>query len=176
MKILMWLLLAMMCSSCAKEHNKSSAIVEFLSVKREEGLPLYDISFSSNIDLQDLYGRGEGLGQASTNLNCALENDSDFSVGNTIERSAYGLIEKSAPGHVQGAFNYVTRAFLSETRNKGTSRRNLSVDELNSILANKTDIPCKVVITAYGYKPYYSNTMHIPTADLLREINKPRSK
>ncbi|MEO6678011.1 MAG: hypothetical protein ABIO21_11600 [Pseudomonas sp.] len=174
MKNIVLFLLILACASCARDHNKPSANLEFLSVEREGRLPLYDISFSSNIDLQDIYGRGEGLGQASNNLICALENDSDFSVGNTIERSAYGLIEKSASGHVQGAFNYVTRAFLSETRNKGTSRRNLSVDELNSILANKTDIPCKVVITAYGYKPYYSNTMHIPTADLLREINKPK--
>lgn len=50
---------------------------------------------------------------------------------------------------------------------------NLSVPELNDLLSRKKSIPCKVVITAYGYKTYSSNTMNIPTADLLREINKP---
>lgn len=175
MKRIVLVLLILACASCAKDHNKPSADLAFVSVEREGDLPLYDVSFSASVNLQDLYGQGEGLGQASTKLICALENDSDFSVGNIIERSAYGLIEKSAIAHSPGAFNYVTRAFLSETRNKGTSRRNLSVSELNSMLANKADIPCKVVITAYGYKPYYTNTLHIPTTDLLREINKPKS-
>jgi hypothetical protein len=48
------------------------------------------------------------------------------------------------------------------------------VAELNQLLANKQQIPCKVVVTAYGYKPYYSNTMNHRSRDLLREINKPR--
>lgn len=44
---------------------------------------------------------------------------------------------------------------------------------LYALLSQRKSVPCKVVVTAYGYKPYYSNTMNIPTADLLREINKP---
>lgn len=171
-KILLFLLVAA-CSSCAKDHNKLAADLKFLSVEREGALSLYDIRFSSDMNIQDLYGRGEGVGQASTMLVCALERDDDFSVDHTIERSAYGLIEKKSSGNTAGEFSYVSSAFLSETLNKGTSRRNLSADELNAMLLSKKNIPCKVVVTAYGYKPYYSKTMSIPSADLLREVNKP---
>lgn len=64
---------------------------------------------------------------------------------------------------------------MSETLDKGQSRRDLSVEELNALLANKQTIPCKTLITAYGYKAYYSNTLQLPVADLLREINKPET-
>ena len=63
---------------------------------------------------------------------------------------------------------------MSEVSNGGGSRRDLSTTELNHLLSNQQHIPCKVVVTAYGYKPYYSNTLYIPVADLLRQINKPR--
>ncbi|WP_367085163.1 hypothetical protein ABV589_05240 [Pseudomonas sp. HOU2] len=161
------------CSGCAKDHTKPPANLSFESVEREKSL-LYIIRYQSDVDVLDLFDRGERVGMISGMLHCALADDHDFSVGKAIQFSASGLIRPEKNENNKGKFSYLTRAFLSETSSNRSSERNLSVTELNHLLANKQQIPCKVVVTAYGYKPYYSNIMNLPVADLLREINKPR--
>ncbi|VVP20467.1 hypothetical protein [Pseudomonas fluorescens] len=175
MKKLWIFLLAVLCSSCAKDHSVPPANLGFLKVERENNGTLYAIHYNSDVNLLDLFGRGMREGAASTMLKCALGEDEDFSITNRFRYSAYGVIDEDDANRTREKFNYVTSAFLRQTQNNGTSQEYLSVDELNSLLSAKQQIPCKVVVTAYGYKPYYSNTMHIPVADLLREINKPRS-
>ncbi|UEB94166.1 hypothetical protein LIS66_17450 [Pseudomonas sp. HN2] len=160
------------CSGCAKDHVMPAAHLKFMSVEREQSV-LYVIRYQSDVDILDLFGLGEREGMISGMLKCALADDQDFSVGKGIRFSSYGLIRSEKTKSESAKFSYFTRAFMSETSSDQSSERHLSVAELNNLLSNKTQIPCKVVITAYGYKPYYSNTMNIPTADLLREINKP---
>lgn len=104
-----------------------------------------------------------------------LDDDKDFSAGHYQKSSGHGLVDKEQAGKDPLKYNYVTTTFLRKTKTKGSSDVDLSVAELNALLWNRKSIPCKVVITAYGYKPYCSNTMNIPSADLLRKINKPRS-
>lgn len=113
------------------------------------------------------------MGMASGMFECGLSDDQDFSIKKFMRFTAFGVIEPEKDVSSKVGFSYLTHTFMSELSNGGGSRRDLSVAELNHLLANKQQIPCKVVITAYGYKPYYSNTMNIPVADLLREINKP---
>lgn len=170
-RLLICALLAL-CSGCAKDPVKPPANLGFASVHREKILT-YDIRYQSDVDVLNLFDRGEGEGMASGMLICALADDQDFSVGKAIQFSAVGLIESEKSGIGGTGFSYLTRSFMVETSSNRSSRRNLSAPELNHLLANKQQIPCKVVVTAYGYKPYYSNTMNIPVADLLREINKP---
>ncbi|WP_049828014.1 hypothetical protein [Pseudomonas sp. H1h] len=161
-----------MCSGCAKDHVKPPANLSFESAEREKSL-LYVIRYQSDVDVLDFFGRGERVGMISGMLHCALADDHDFSVGKAIQFSASGLIRSDKNEDRKAKFSYFTRAFLSETSDNRSSERNLSATELNQLLANKQQIPCKVVVTAYGYKPYYSNTMNLPVAELLREINKP---
>jgi len=167
------LLLMVVCSGCAREHVKPEADLSYMSVERDNRYPIYDVSYSSNINLLDLFDRGEGVGYAAAFLVCALGNDQDFSIGHHMQFAALGSIKGDGQSQEKGTFNYVTSALLSEVSNSGGSRRNLASNELNEILADKSSIPCRVRITAYGYETYYSNAMYIPTADLLREINKP---
>ncbi|MEG0066447.1 MAG: hypothetical protein RR740_17790 [Pseudomonas sp.] len=162
------------CSGCAKDHLQPPANLIFVSVERERSL-LYVIRYQSDVDVRDLFGRGERQGMISGTLRCALADDHDFSVGKAIRFSAIGLIRSEKNQANETKFSYLTPAFITETSDNRSSERDLSVAEMNQLLSNKQQIPCKVVVTAYGYKPYYSNTMHIPVADLLREINKPRS-
>ncbi|WP_339451025.1 hypothetical protein [Pseudomonas sp. EA_5y_Pfl2_R50] len=161
-----------MCSGCAKDHAKPPANLSFKSVEKEKSL-LYVIRYRSDVDVLDLFDRGERVGMISGMLHCALADDHDFSVGKAIRFSAFGLVRSEKNEDNKAGFSYLTRAFLSETSSDRSTERDLSAPELNHLLANKQQIPCKVVVTAYGYKPYYSNTMNIPVADLLREINKP---
>ncbi|MHA3736856.1 hypothetical protein ACXR0M_14445 [Pseudomonas sp. Eth.TT006] len=160
------------CSGCAKDHVKPPANLSFESVEREKSL-LYAIRYQSDVDVLDLFDRGERVGMISGMLRCALADDHDFSVGKAMQFSAFGLIRSDETENNKAKFSYLTHAFLSETSSNRNSERELSVEELNQLLANKQQIPCKVVVTAYGYKTYYSNTMNLPVADLLREINKP---
>ncbi|WP_065259428.1 hypothetical protein [Pseudomonas bananamidigenes] len=161
------------CTGCAKDHSKPPANLSFTSVDRKSGSLLYDIRYRSDIDVLDLFGRGERVGMASGSLECALADDTDFSVDKAIQFSAVGLVESDKGEGRDGSFSYITNAFLVETYNNRSSQRHLPTSELNQLLSDKQQIPCKVVVTAYGYKPYYSNTMNIPVADLLREVNKP---
>lgn len=112
-------------------------------------------------------------GAASTMFECPLGDDQNFSITNRFRYSAYGLIEVDETSQAGGKFNYMTSAFCDRPKIT-VLRKRISVQELNDLLFGKQQIPCKVVVTAYGYKPYYSNTMNLPVADLLREINKPR--
>lgn len=170
MKKIFTLLFVMLCTSCVKDHGKPPANLEFMSVARIEDFTAYSIHFSSDIDLLDLYGKGRGKGQISTQLLCALGSDLDFNVEHFMEPSASGLINDNDSHSTGKKFNYFTRTLLSNSFEP--SQPTKVIAELNRLLANKQTIPCKAVITAYGYKPYYSNTLQLPVADLLREINK----
>jgi len=163
-------LLFVICSGCAKDHVWPPANLSYVSVERDRSL--YVIRYQSNIDVLDLFGRGERVGMASGMLHCALAEDQDFSVGKAIRFSAFGLISPDKRDGAPAGYSYLTHAFISETSSNRSSERYLSVAEINQLLSGKQQIPCKVVVTAYGYKPYYSNTMNLPVADLLREGNK----
>ncbi|KAE9646992.1 hypothetical protein EJA71_08420 [Pseudomonas sp. PB106] len=160
------------CSGCAKDHLQPPANLRYVSVDRSSVL-LYVIKYQSDVDVLDLFGRGERQGMASGTLRCALADDHDFSVGKAIQFSAVGLVDSEKRENGSSEYSFSTSTFITETSSDRSSERDLSTTELNHLLANKQQIPCKVVVTAYGYKPYYSNTMNVPVADLLREINKP---
>jgi len=164
-------ILMVICSGCAKDHVKPPANLSFVSVARERAL--YDVRYQSDVDVLDLFDRGERKGMASGTLECALGDDEDFAVDKSMQFSALGLITSDKGQANKTGFSYLTSAFLIETSSDRSSDRNLSAVELNQLLSGKQQIPCKVVVTAYGYKPYYSNTMNLPVADLLREVNKP---
>ncbi|VVQ18592.1 hypothetical protein PS925_04463 [Pseudomonas fluorescens] len=162
------------CSGCAKDHIKPPANLVFRSIERDDSSLLYVIRYQSDVDVLNLFDRGERVGMASGMLECALSDDQDFSIKKFMRFTAFGVIQPEKDVSSKMGFSYLTRTFMSELSNGGGSQRDLSASELNQLLSNKQQIPCKVVVTAYGYKPYYSNTMNIPVADLLREINKPR--
>ncbi|MFL9850712.1 hypothetical protein [Pseudomonas chlororaphis] len=163
----------LLCTSCAKDHGKPSAVLEFSSVARVENLTSYTIHYSSDIDLLDLYGRGRGNGQILTQLRCALGADQDFSVGHFMEPSIDGLIEEDSTRSDIKKFSYLTQTLLSDSFNP--AQPELNIQTLDRLLAGKKTIPCKAIITAYGYKTYYSKPMELPVKDLLREINKPKT-
>ncbi|KPN91671.1 hypothetical protein AL066_15555 [Pseudomonas nunensis] len=173
MKNSLLLLLLILVSSCAKDHVMPAANLSYVSIEREDQSFLYDIHYKSDINFLDLFGKGESEGVASAILECALGDDQDISVERFRQLSAYGVIEADQVKTDGQSYRYVTSAFFKRTIKNGTGDDDLSIKEINSILLNKSSIPCKAVLTAYGYKPYYSNVMNVPVADLLREVNKP---
>lgn len=54
-----------LCSVCAKDHSVSLANLTCLSVGREANANLYDVRYASDVNVVDLFGRGEREGIAS---------------------------------------------------------------------------------------------------------------
>ena len=149
------------------------ATLSFISVERY-GIGLYYyIKFKSDIDIMNLFDRDKRVDVIYRGIECALADDTDFAVDKSIQFSARGLVDPDESKGSDVGLSYIANARLVETYNNQSSTRYLTTSELNQFLSNKQQVPCKVLMTAWGYKPYYSNTMNIPVADLLREINEP---
>jgi hypothetical protein len=101
-------------------------------------------------------------------LRCALKEDQDFSDEHVIERYGEGQVIKECAWSDDGRLYYTSLFF--ETFNKDTTRKYISGEELKRILGHREKIPCKVVMTIYLSNPYYSATMWVPSAEILKVL------
>lgn len=156
-------LVLMMCASCAMNHGKPIAELDYIGVERYQDKRIYQVSFASNVDVVNLF-----KSKISQTLICSLDGDTDFSVAHRIHQYGEGLIEP-----VQRGSGWVFKADLifSEVKSS-TSDAVMRSETLRSLLARQASIACKVRINAYSYKTYFSEVMQVPSADLLREIDK----
>jgi len=161
--------LLVLCTACAKDHHKPVAqltYTDFVSI----GNGLYDLEFRSDIDLLNLFQRGEGF--IGGMMHCALSDDTDFSIEHVLQQSGYGSIESGAHGSSDQGFEFVATISFRETFNEGRSSRSITEAELRALLSGKATIPCKYVATIYGFKPYYSGTLMVPVRDVFRELDR----
>lgn len=159
--------LFILCTACAKDHHKPVAqltYTDFVST----GNGLYGLGFRSDIDLLNLFQRGEGF--IGGMMHCALSDDTDFSVEHVLQKSGYGSIDSGARGTSDRGFEFVATIFFRETFNEGRSSRTITDAELRGLLSGKATIPCKYVATIYGFKPYYSGSLMVPVQDIFREL------
>ena len=187
MRVVLLFVALSLCSACVP-HNKPVANIQFSSVTsadkvyeslREVGGPIvirnYTMHFTSNIEMLELFKKEDGTNPlVSARLVCALEDDTNFSVKHNMQRYVEdgikcGGLERKSQGNV---FNYISEFDFFETKDDGGSESRLEKQELNNMLSQKREIPCKVVITVYLSTPYYSNAMYVPVKDILREVNK----
>ncbi len=132
----------------------------------------YQIQFASDVALSSIFDEKAGEKVVSNRLLCALEDDQNFSVGRAIERTLTAELP-AAPQPVAssaGRFVYEARANFYENADNESSRRLIPPDPLRSILLKRESIACKVVMTVYLKKPYYSAAMYIPTSAILKEL------
>jgi len=162
--------LVLLCSGCAKGHGKPIAALNYDSISAQTDAGFYDLRFSSNVDLLNLFGPGEGL--VGGMMYCALGDDVDFSVGHFMKTLASGFVEHDAQNNGGDGFAFVAALSFSETLDEGTTTLALSDEAIRSLVADKRSIPCQYVATIYGAKPYHSETFQVPTADLLRELGQ----
>lgn len=161
--------LLVLCTACAKDHHKPVAQLTYAGFV-STGNGLYDLEFRSDIDLLNLFQRGEGF--IGGMMHCALSDDTDFSIGHVLQQSGYGSIEPGARGSSGQGFEFVATIFFRETFNEGRSSRSITDAELRGLLSGRATIPCKYVATIYGFKPYYSGTLMVPVQDILRAIER----
>lgn len=166
----LWLLPVVFCLGCAKEHGKPVSTLGYLDIKRERKTDLYILKFLSNIDLLNVFSRSES--PVGGILNCSLAGDDEFSVKHVLQFAASGLIRPVSLQERSSGFEFATSLAFVENLGEGRNRRILAAAELNSLLADRSSVPCVYVFTAYGFKPYYSGVLRVPAADILREVNQ----
>jgi hypothetical protein len=166
------LVVAFMALSCAACFStpEPPALLQFVSfTKKTYG---YDFEFTSDTDFFATYWVRGRRPVVVRWLVCSLDDDTNFAVDHTLKRFMRGSIEPVLRHAVDQRlkFSYTTHLNFSVTNDQGTSDDDLSSQEVNRLLADRTTIPCKVVMTIYLSKPYYSKTMHVPAKALLDAV------
>ncbi|MFJ2488514.1 hypothetical protein [Pseudomonas sp. NPDC087639] len=170
MRFALLIVASLLCVSCAKSHDIRSAKLEFESIQSRSENIFFDVNFYSDMELLELFRREKKANSYDQVFICALGEDTDFSVEHTISKAAMGLIEENKEPLRQAGFAYTARIAVKNVAEKKRSSTYLSREELEKLLVGKQSIPCKVVITATGYKAYYTQSMFIPVADILSAL------
>lgn len=164
-KIVAPLLIALSCSACMKDHHQPIANLAYLRAEPEAGRVSFNLFFASDLDLDQVYSRLDGSGKIGQSLSCSLEREPVFAMDHVIPLFGSGTLERV--GQEGGRFLYRTSLHFSETTDEGRSEQFIDQRRFNEALAGRTTVPCKVVMTAYGYRAYFSNTLTLPAAELL---------
>jgi hypothetical protein len=162
--------LVMMIGACS--HNKPAANLNFVKIsKMQYG---YQIVFESDLNVEALFAGNRNQKVIHRRFVCALDDDRDFSLEHTIARTFDGTMDVSNAGKVlaNGKFGYTSQGDFIETLNNGSSDSDIDAKVLR---AAKQTVPCKLYMTVYLSNPYFSETLFIPTAALLKAINESES-
>ncbi|MGB8924940.1 MAG: hypothetical protein WCC61_25925 [Pseudomonas sp.] len=173
LRICKWLLLSsfLMCSSCL-HLDVPPARLEFVSINHAFS-SLYDLRFTSDRNLIDLYEVHGLRGQIGTSIHCSLKGDLNFSVEHQIALEASGTVSEMRL--IEGDRRYEMFARINlKNHALNDGREWVRPVELVQILEPQEYIPCKVVITAFPYVAYYSRVMYIPTSRFIAQLENPR--
>lgn len=161
----------LLCASCLR-LNVPPARIEFVSINHEI-YSSYNLRFTSDRDLIHLYEVHGRRGQIGTSIHCSLDGDLDFSVEHQIALEAYGGVDDMRL--IEGDRRYELSAnirFQNNSLNDGINW--IRPVELIQILKPKDYVLCKVVITAFPFKAYYSKVMYIPVSRIIAQVQNPR--
>jgi hypothetical protein len=161
-----------LCGSCVRSHDIKPAELQFDSITPIKNSVYFSVRFHSDTELLELFWREKKARSFDQIFVCALAQDLDFSVTHTINHSAFGLIEKDKNFSRGNSFGYVAKVAFEEVADRRTTSEYLTKDAIIKLLAAKNSIPCKVVVTATGYKAYYTNSLQMPVADILGALDQ----
>ncbi|MGN6085741.1 hypothetical protein [Trinickia sp.] len=165
--------LSLACMGCVAHLQEPPAAMSF--VRFEKTSDAYKLTFNSNADFLAV-PYTDKLPVVGHWLICSLDDDTDFSIDHafSLRRFMRGITDSAARAGngQQSSFDYSAELNFKETLNGGASDRVLRKTEIDSLLAGRADILCKVVMTIFGYAPYYSLTMQVPAKALLNEVDK----
>ena len=168
MKTLSLIVLSMALSACMKDHGQKAADLAFISFKRDSQAYYYQVSFSSNIELLNLFKPSQELSVISKKLICSLDTPAVFDMNHRIDTYAEGDFSKVGSSSL--GFEYESNIYFAQSNSQGTSFDYLSAADISKQLAERTSLPCKVKITLFPYRAYYSNTLNIPVKQVLEAV------
>lgn len=158
-----FLLCMCVVAGCTFKQSKPPANLQFSKIERVGNAPLYDLHFSSDIDILGPYKSLIGVG-----LLCALEDDTDFSEGHQMKRFMSGGVSDDASG---SHLDFVSPVVFSESVANGNSERHLTPAEIRKLLVDKKQLPCKFFASATMIDTYFSNVMYVPVESIVRALD-----
>lgn len=155
------------CSGCAKTASIPPADLTLSSFGLGSN-NLFTARFSSTVDLQNAFNDYEKSNQLTPTLICSLNRDLEFSSEHSINIKAEGRV--TANSETKPNYKFSSELIFYYTNPNGTQRDLNDYDAIKPLLESQTSIPCKIRITAYGYKAYYTNTLLIPSRLMIEQM------
>ncbi|MCV4264491.1 hypothetical protein [Pseudomonas capsici] len=162
-------LLAISCTACVKTANIPPAELTLSSFGPAPDYP-YTLDFTSSVDLQHAFNDYENSNQLPPMLICSLDPDAEFSIERPINIRAEGRVEAS--NKTKPNYSFTSKLVFYYYNPDGSQRQHNDFEAIRPLLAKQESVPCKVRITAYGYKAYFTNTLFIPSAIIIEQISK----
>lgn len=174
MKRLFVVFIFLLCSACAKRPTLPVIEIDFVSVGEGGDRSPLSVKFSSRTDVLNFFQSATGESQLGETLFCSLDKDVEFKDFEQLTQYLVGdLVElngsESESGHV-----YVSRLSSMKKEDEGVSNVFMPVSELLRVLNERNAVSCKVFTSAYSFGGYYSKSMLIPAADIVRVIQEKR--
>ena len=154
----------------ACSHGKPGANLTYVKIAKLQYS--YQIDFESDLNVEALFAANHNQKVIQRRFMCALENDHDFALTHTIKRTFDGTMDigNAGQGLPNGKFAYTSTGDFIETADGGSSYQDLDAKVVRTLLAARVTVPCKLYMTVYMSNPYYSETMFIPTVELLKAV------
>jgi len=159
----------LLCAGCVKTANIPPADLTLSSFELGPN-NLFTVKFTSTVDLVNAFNDFENSNQLTPTLICSLDGDMDFSSEHSINIKAEGLV--NAISQTRPNYTFTSELVFYNTRPDGTQLDLNDYEAVRPLLVNKALIPCKVRITAYGYKTYYTKSLIIPATKMREQIFK----
>jgi len=159
---------------CASEAKPLANLTFSVIQKAPAG---YTIEFYSDIEIDSLFASESTRKIVSRQLICALENDRNFSVEHKITRFFSGDVElqKTDSDNSDRGYRYLSNGLFYLSFNNGSRLAKLTEREVINLLSVQDELECKVVMTVFLSKPYYSAAMKIPVAQVVKLLRENKS-
>lgn len=158
MKRLSFFALMLLVSACSLNHGRPIATLKISKVEQFRNTGIYQIYFTSDIELLGLFKSSIGQG-----LVCSLNDDLDFAQAHHIKQSGFGFVEKVS---AEPAL-YRADVIFSESEKSSGGERSLQGDTLAPFLMKRDSIACLFRVHSTTYTTYFSNLMQVPSKELL---------
>lgn len=165
----LWLAALPFFLGCAKDHHLPPDELGYLGFSKQSANS-YQVRFTADADLLNIFKPEDS--PVGGLLLCALTSDEAPVRYDDGRYVSSGLISSLAAGPAVSPFVFHSSIMFVENLNEGRSHRVLQAQELRELLGVRQSVPCVYRATAYGFKAYRSGVLRIPSADILRELDK----
>ncbi|QXH49304.1 hypothetical protein KSS94_15215 [Pseudomonas fakonensis] len=158
--------LVLLCTGCVKTARQPPAMLEFIDIHKDHRGD-YSFLFSSNIDLFTIFDIPDIHSKSPPALICSFDGDMDFTGDHMIYAQAMGIVARTTDPAIYEAemrFHYTHRNDKPAPLD--------SYEYYLALLQGGSAINCKVSVTYWGFKPYLSEVLTVPSALMLERFGQ----
>ncbi|WP_369986888.1 hypothetical protein [Pseudomonas xanthosomatis] len=157
--------LALLCTGCVKTARQPPAALKFIDIHKDQ-YGDYNFLFSSNTDLFTIFDIPESS-KTPPALICSFDGDMDFAWSHLIYAQAVGVVTRTAD-----PTRYEAQMQFQYTHRNGEPAPLNSYEYYLPLLQGGSAINCKVSVTSWGFKPYLSQVLTVPSALMLERFGQ----